>query len=358
MLSSLKSKLRKLISAPRKLLKQKKEATEKETAYQKQVESTILKVMKLAGWDYDFAREKFLDAHRRTGCTPKEFVLYKFYELTDEQQEQMFLICMQKKLREKYDASREFVNIICNKERTNQYFAECVRRPWCVNTKVSLDQFREIFRDTPRIMYKPIAGHRGYGIEAFYLNPGNMEEVYKQLSGYPAGVVEAFIVQHPEMSRLSPSSVNSIRFVTFSSNTTPVTPDGKMMDVAYSIVRIGRGKSIVDNLHSGGMVANVDLQTGRLATDGADRRGKLWVRHPETGTVIKGFQVPCFNEAREMVEKAIADHQVEGYLGWDIGISEDGPMLLEVNTCPGSDGLQTAYAQEGKGMKHIMDKYL
>ena len=124
------------------------------------------------------------------------------------------------------------------------------------------------------------------------------------------------------------------------------------------MVRIGRGKSIVDNLHSGGMVANVDMATGRLETNGADRNGTMFEEHPETHTTIKGFQVPYFEEALEMVKEAITKYNVEGYIGWDIAISKDGPKLLEVNDRPGADGLQTAYAQEYKGVKHVMEKYL
>ena len=201
-------------------------------------------------------------------------------------------------------------------------------------------------------------GHRGYGVEAIYLTPETMKEIYDRLATYPEGVVEAFIKQHPEMCKLSPTSVNSLRFVTFSSNSKPVTADGKMMDIAYSIVRFGREGAIVDNLHSGGMVANVDLETGCLSTDGADRNGDLWVDHPDTGVTIKGFKVPYFEEAREMVKEAIATRKVEGYIGWDIAISENGPMLLEVNDRPGSDGLQTAPAQAKQGMKFLMEKYM
>ncbi len=185
-----------------------------------------------------------------------------------------------------------------------------------------------------------------------------MKESYDRLATYPEGVVEEFIKQHPVMSQLSTKAVNSLRFVTFSSNTKPVTADGKRMDIAYSIVRIGRGDSIVDNLHSGGLVANVDLETGALATDGADRNGDLWKVHPETNVPIKGFKIPYFEEAREMVIDAVTKYKVEGYIGWDIAISETGPMLLEVNDRPGSDGLQTAYAQEKKGMKWLMEKYM
>lgn len=330
----------------------------KEAAYQKKVDASVKKVMERTGWDYESTKAKLLATAERTGCTPTEFFLYRFYELTEEEQDTYYIAKYQKIFQKKYGVDKDFVALLYDKERTNNYFAEYVRRPWCVNTKVTFEQFSETFKDTTRVMYKPIAGHRGYGVEAIYLTPENMKEVYDRLVTYPEGVVEAFIKQHPEMCKLSPTSVNSLRFVTFSSNTTPVTPDGKMVDIAYSIVRFGREGSIVDNLHSGGMVANVDLETGCLATDGADRNGDMWITHPDTGVTIKGFQVPYFEEARAMVMDAITTRKVEGYIGWDIAISENGPMLLEVNDRPGSDGLQTAPAQAKMGMKYLMEKYM
>lgn len=344
--------------AEKKADKKLDKAARKEAAYQKKVDNSVKKVMERTGWDYESTKEKLLATIERTGCTPTEFFLYRFYELTEEQQDTYYIAKYQKIFQKKYGVDKDFVALLYDKERTNNYFAEYVRRPWCVNTKVTFEQFCDIFKDTERVMYKPIAGHRGYGVEAIYLTPETMKDIYDRLATYPEGVVEAFIKQHPEMCKLSPTSVNSLRFVTFSSNSKPVTADGKMMDIAYSIVRFGREGAIVDNLHSGGMVANVDLETGCLSTDGADRNGDMWTTHPDTGVTIKGFKVPYFEEAREMVKEAIATRKVEGYIGWDIAISENGPMLLEVNDRPGSDGLQTAPAQAKMGMKFLMDKYM
>ena len=330
----------------------------KEAIYKKKMDFNLDRVVAATGWDKKYAEEKFFEANQRTQCTPLEFYMYRFYERTPEEQETFYLACYQKFLQAKYGKNKEFVKMLYDKERTNLFFSEYVRRPWCVNTKVSFEEFKEIFKDSKRIMYKPNDGHRGYGIEAFYIDDTNIREVYDKLVTYPYGVIEEFITQHPEMSKLSPSSVNSLRFVTISSNKKPVSDDGKKLAVVYSMVRIGRGKSIVDNLHSGGMVSNVDMETGTLETHGADRNGKMFATHPETGVTIKGFKIPYFNEAREMVIEAIKKNCVEGYLGWDIAISESGPKLLEVNDRPGSDGLQTAYAQEGKGVKYVMEKYL
>ena len=106
------------------------------------------------------------------------------------------------------------------------------------------------------------------------------------------------------------------------------------------------------------MVAPVDEKTGIVADRAIDKNKMLYATHPMTGTAIQGFQFPDWDAAMDLVREASTKIPQIGYLGWDIGISQTGPVLLEVNTCPGSDGLQTAYAQEGKGMKHVMEKYL
>lgn len=352
-----KSKTKSKTKAKAALTPQEEKEKKAAERYQKRVKETIAAVMEITGWDYEYTEKRYTETHERIQCTPKEFVLYKLYELTDEQQDTFYLARYQKVLQKKYNKNQEFTKMLYDKERTNLYFSEFVRRPWCANNHATFEEFKETFKNSNRVIYKPSAGHRGYGIEAFSINSDNIKEVYDKVVTYPAGVVEEFIVQHKDMSSLSPASVNSLRFVTLSSKK-PITKDGKKMAIVYSIVRIGRGESIVDNLHSGGMVANVDMENGTLATHGADRSGNLFHAHPETNVVIKGFKIPYFEESLEMVKTAIEKYNVEGYIGWDIAISENGPMLLEVNDRPGSDGLQTAYAQEGIGMKHVMEKYL
>lgn len=310
------------------------------------------------GWSYNQAEKHFEAAYRKTGCTAKEYMLYKFYELSEKQQMEYFLISMQAKIRQKYDVSKKFVGIICDKAKTNEYFSECVKRPWCVNTEVRFEQFAKIFNNVKKIIYKPVDGHCGYGAKAFVLDSQSMRTVYDELIGMPRGVVEELIVQHSAMASLCPTSVNTLRFVTFSSNRNPVTADGKFVDIAYAIVRIGRNGSVVDNFHNGGLVASVDLTTNTLLTNGVDQKGNVFAKHPDTGVTIKGFQIPYVEEAKKMVLDAIEEKKVKGYLGWDIAITEDGPQLIEVNTCPSAECLQAPFAEEKIGMKRIMEKYL
>ena len=345
-------------SSPTK--KDKKEAPTKGKTNSKQqmVDEMLEKVMGVTGWDYNTTKAAYHAARKRTGCTAKEFYLYRMYDMTDAEQDTVLVASIQHKLHTKYGVNGEFVKLIRDKEKTNDFFAEYVRRPWCVNTKVSFQKFCQVFANTKRIIYKPLGGNRGFGVEAFDLNSDNMQEIYDRLATYPVGVVDQYVVQHPEMLGLCPSSVNTIRVVTFSSNTQPVTADGKYMDIAYTALRIGGGGSIVDNFHSGGMVSIIDLESGKLITDAADMECNVFTHHPATGVEIKGFQIPYYKEALAMVTEAVTKNKLEGYLGWDIAIAEDGPLLIEVNNRPGVVLLSTPYAAQKIGMKHVLAKYL
>lgn len=340
---------------PEALSKEEKRAAR----IKRELNKTLPTVMKRMGWTREQAEEHYKITADRIGCTPTEYMLYRLHEMTEEEQDTVFLMKYQKVLHKRWDTNSDFLNMLRDKERTNNYFSEFIRRPWCVNTKVTFDQFLKSFKNSKRIIYKPISGHCGYGVEAFDLTDTEaIKDAYDKLSTYPEGVVEEYIVQHPKMMELCPSSVNSLRVVTFSSYSKPPFDDGSNYEIAYAGLRIGQGKSIVDNLHSGGMVANVDLSTGTLINNAADCTGRVFEKHPDTGTTIKGFKIPCFDEALNMIRRAIEKNKVEGYIGWDIAISEKGPMFLEVNGLPGVVVLQTATAQEGKGMKYVMEKYL
>lgn len=320
--------------------------------------SVVERVMEKTGWDRKTTRENIKKAKDRTGCSYEEYLLYRFYELDEKTQDEIFLTEFSHKLAVKYVASREFGRMLCDKAATNRFFSECVKRPWCLNKDIGLEEFCKIFADCKKIVYKPLGGNWGRGVVGFAVQD-NLRQIYDQVASYPEGVVEQFVIQHPQMCQLSPTAVNTVRIGTISSTTMPVTAEGKMVDVAYASLKIGGVTSeIVDNLHGGGMVAGIDLQTGTLITDGADSQGNLYEVHPVTGTRIKGFRIPYFKEAVEMVVKAAAEKKLNGYLGWDVAITENGPELIEANQLPGAILVSLPYIAEKKGMKPIMEKYL
>lgn len=131
--------------------------------------------------------------------------------------------------------------------------------------------------------------------------------------------------QHAELDRLFPHALNTMRIVTFNI-------DGKI-HVFNAAMRIGTGKSNVDNWGIGGIAVAIDLDTGKLRKYGffKPKYGRLVDEHPDTKISFHGFTIPFFKESLDMVRN------MHGYLyglhsiGWDVAVSPDGPVLIEGN---------------------------
>ena len=119
-------------------------------------------------------------------------------------------------------------------------------------------------------------------------------------------------------------------------------------EIFYAAIRIGNGDFIVDNLNNGGMAAPVDVKTGKLTHVAFDKNQQLFEVHPNTNKQIKGFQIPFWKESVEMVLEAAKEIPEVGYVGWDVSITENGPLLIEGNPFPGHDIIQMPYEMDGK----------
>ena len=138
-------------------------------------------------------------------------------------------------------------------------------------------------------------------------------------------VLEEKIVQDETMSSLHPSSVNTFRIVTYKK------PSGEIV-VHLPFIKIGQKGSFVDNGGAGGILALIDEKTGVIITDGKDELNNIYKKHPDTKIKLKGFQIPMWNEIKELAKTASKDFDEAKYIGWDIAIDkEKGPVIVEGN---------------------------
>jgi len=144
-----------------------------------------------------------------------------------------------------------------------------------------------------------------------------------------AVVLEHVLPQHPDMERLHPGSVNTMRILT--------DVVGDEVHIAYISVKMGRGDSYCDNSGQGGVLCRVDPETGRIVSDASDDYFAVYDRHPDTGIVFKGYQLPMVAEAVALAKKAAMVVPEVRHVGWDMGITPDGPAIIEGNDFPGTD---------------------
>lgn len=312
------------------------------------------KIADEAGWDQEETFERLVEADKRCGASWKDFYAYEFWDLDEELQSTYFTSGMQKALSAHFD-KLQYRDIFVNKENFLEKFADTTGRVWGVSNRMTLDEFLDRFKNCSKILYKPSNnGNGGNGIEVFTME--DPIETYDAIQNLPRGIVEEYLIQHPKMSELYPNSVNTIRVATVSWQDEETGEEH--FEIAYASLRIGSGGSNVDNFTTGGMVANVDLNTGKTLTAGVNVEGTNYPEHPDTGTPIKGFEIPYFKEGLELVRKSCTGAGIHGYIGWDVAITEHGPVLIEANVDPGNRLLQIPWMPERKGVAYVMEKYL
>ena len=56
-----------------------------------------------------------------------------------------------------------------------------------------------------------------------------------------------------------------------------------------------------------------------------------------TNTSIVGFKIPKYKEVIELAKKASLVVDEVRYVGWDIAVTDKGPVIIEGNEYPGHD---------------------
>ena len=135
------------------------------------------------------------------------------------------------------------------------------------------------------------------------------------------------------MSKLCPHSVNSLRI-------TSVLKDGNVEIISATIKASAKADCVVDNMLSGGVGAQVDVESGIVTTFGIDYAFRKYTHHPITGVQIIGFQVPNWDKTIELVKQAHKRLPQCMIFGWDIAVTPDGADIIEANNRPGTRIMQ------------------
>ena len=214
-----------------------------------------------------------------------------------------------------------------DKTEFNTLFADQVGRKWIKADKnLTAEQLSAFLSDLPSVLYKPLEGSSGVGIVKFEKQDwADVPAFLKKVQDMGDGLLEELLIQHPDMSRLCPTSVNTVRIATLLGD--------KRQGIVYAFLRIGNGK-VMDNVDQGGMAARVDLDSGKLLTVAADKAGNVFDHHPMTGTPIIGFTIPYFEEAKQMCLEAMRKVPQVRFVAWDVAITADGPRFIEGNSFP------------------------
>jgi len=138
-------------------------------------------------------------------------------------------------------------------------------------------------------------------------------------------LIQERVRQHPLLDRYTTDATQTARIVTY------ITRSGRI-EVLMRLLKIARAGKYIDNVGTTGFAAPID-EDGVLGKAAQITKTGIahFAAHPETGAAIEGERLPYFREIMAMALTCQSLAPQLRSLGWDIAITQDGPVLLEGN---------------------------
>lgn len=135
-------------------------------------------------------------------------------------------------------------------------------------------------------------------------------------------LVQPCLENHPAVAAVSNGALAALRIVT------GMRTDGQAEFVA-ALLWLPQGTRTTT---AGAISCSIDPASGRVRR-AATPQGRPVEAHPDTGGPLVGLAVPFWRESCELALRAHAAAFARfPFLGWDVALTESGPVLLETNS--------------------------
>jgi len=263
-----------------------------------------------------------------------DYQLFEMYKMNSKERKTIITRGVNNEIQKKYN-DPEYLKYFRDKTLFNKTFSKYLNRDWIDLEKSDLEEFKKFLKDKKEVMIKPSSGSCGQGIEKILVEDHDPSELYERLSKEKRCLIEEVATQIDEIGKLHPNSINTLRVVTLNKK------------VVVAFLRIGNKGYVVDNFNHEGLAAPVDIEDGIIKYKAIDKEHHEYDVHPFTNEQIVGLKIPKWDEVKQMCEEAARVVPEIGYAGWDVCLSEKGPILIEGNEFPGHDIYQLPPHRDG-----------
>jgi hypothetical protein len=196
---------------------------------------------------------------------------------------------------------------------------------------------------THRFVWKRARGGGGTYVKFVTLQGGTvtvddkkttLAEFYRLFTGVDESLLCEFVEQSEFCRHIYPNTTNSLRVIC-------MRDAARAAFIARAVLRLGTRKSKgVDNFGQGGLSVDIDLDHGVLGEAvehhaEAPRSPARYQAHPDTGAQIAQQRIPMWNLVRDQSLLLMRTMPFINYVGWDIVLTEKGPVFLEGNNYTG-----------------------
>lgn len=282
------------------------------------------RTQKFSGMSKSAITLDMINCARRYGAGYYDYLTFGFWDLTHEQRDTFLTRLRNKKLISHFNDDT-YEHLFDNKEHFNKLFKDYIKRDYINFQTASKGDVRKFVEKHRRIFCKPVDGSCGHGCSIKCLDDyEDFDDMYRDLFLEESWLLEEVLEQHPDNKKIYPDAMNCLRIIT-------VVDKQGVPHVIFATQKYGLNGRVVDNY---GFGTRVDLETGKICSPGVSGDGSMGIvyeTHPLTGEKLEGHQVPMFFEACELAKEAARVVPQVRYVGWDIGITPDGPAIVEGN---------------------------
>jgi hypothetical protein len=255
----------------------------------------------------------------------QDYVDYDFAILTTAERATYMTHPVSNQLSQKYDHP-DHRHLFHDKVAFDRVFSEHLRREWMVVEDGNADDVRAFTERHGTIVTKEPVGQAGTGVHRYHAaDVSDWTEFHAGLLARGELLIEEVIRQHADLAAVCPGTVNTTRVTAFF--------DGEQTHILAMAQKFGRG-AVSDQMTFGGFYTMLD-ENGHAVGPGYDSHAHVHERHPDSDFVIADFQLPMIDEVKAFVDQVARVVPQVQYVGWDIVVTPEGPVLVEGNWAAG-----------------------
>ncbi len=208
----------------------------------------------------------------------------------------------------------------------------------------SYEDLTALLRETGAFVVKPVRAGKGKGVYVVKYNghgiicndePHTEAELIERLRRDRDWLICAYAHQAEYLNKIYANSANTLRMIVLRSAET------KEFELCFAVQRIGADwTGSVDNGSRGGLVANVDIETGQMSYARTLHNLTVYRRHPDTNAQIEGAVIPGWEGIKAGVMDISRAFPYLDIIAWDILPTDDGFTVIEANTSSGVNIIQ------------------
>lgn len=245
---------------------------------------------------------------------------FEFYLLNDDERSTYVTDKYVLEIVNKYD-NKDECSILDDRSQCYKTFNEFLGRCYIDLREVTFKDFKEFILDKDKILVRNVNSYDRFGFRVIDIdktkikNEYNILKIYNDIMKSEEFLVEEFTIQNKNITSWSNESFNEISVVSF-------LDDNKDVHIFSTVLRLNNELYTFIN------------ENGEVYVPAIDKNDNVYYKHPLSNNNIIGFKLPNYDKLEPYVKKLSLLIPDVRYICWNIIATNDGFVLIDVNTLP------------------------